>query len=1038
MRRVLKLVGFLAVVLILFIIVSGLAVYHLVRVGEVHRFLSAEIERRTELHTQLGGADLEIGWITGIAFNNLALSEPGASEPAITAQKVTARLALLPLLRRQVIFYEIRLQQPVAQFVRDPQGRLPLLDKLLNLQFFKEQDSEFSLDLPSIKVENADIALLDQRREKGLGKWRAVNVDVDIERLRGQRLRAYMDYLLKRQPAEPDAAAIAFELKGVVLRDEARINLKAQGRLAFPEKTLEFHRAHWDGDIDLVNFPAALIKDHIGSRLPIKSMAGYLAQRVHVEGNPETSLRVKGTVEFRQLSIEAPELFLAPLAGVDGRATFAIERNRQNVQITQADFRTNDVQFSLQGAVAAIDGENPHLRLTGSVLPAPAASVLKYLPVKLAGSSRLENFLSAIQSGQVEIKRARVDASLNQLRWLLDSSAKQFSLEADLREFAGTPGVAGALPLRGVSGKIRVANGVLGLENFRGAYGDSRFNDVDASYDFAGAAPGNLDLHTRGEINLAELKEQLKSLDLPPKTAKMLSSVQDLSGRGKVQLAIKSLPNAPIQFDGTAALDHVRVRYDEFSLSELQGDLAFSPKEIKSEQIRAQLAGSPIQIRLALKDYDAEDATFDLHIDSTGLKAGVISNLLLDTGSPRDEGLVRGAVRYFGSLNDKKQRKFTGDLDLFNVQLLVKPLLQPLRELNGKIKIDESGIAFQDLKALLVGVPASASGRWRYGQRPQLLFDFSAPSLDITYLISQIDPESSDFYATLIAQGKISLSKGRIKNFEFGDLKTDASIDHRVWRLTNLTAKSAGGTIQGVTTIFDRPATLGVATEPKVQGVPVQSFLKWFDITNTEMTGSVTLAGKLETVGKNDVERKQNLNGAFNMKIEDGTINRMRIVVQILNLLDLSRWFTFQLPDLTKEGIRFRAITGDFKVVKGVYLTENLVVDSNDLRMTAAGKIDVPKNELDLIVAVRPFAGIDTALNYIPLLGRGVAAIKNSFLVASFNIQGSIDNPTITPAPLGTLTEWFWGVLGIPKNMIGSGDGEKKEAPAQPPKTPAK
>jgi hypothetical protein len=218
--------------------------------------------------------------------------------------------------------------------------------------------------------------------------------------------------------------------------------------------------------------------------------------------------------------------------------------------------------------------------------------------------------------------------------------------------------------------------------------------------------------------------------------------------------------------------------------------------------------------------------------------------------------------------------------------------------------------------------------------------------------------------------------------------------------------------------------------------VPIQFFFKWFDITNTEMTGRVTLAGKLETVGKNDVERKQNLNGAFNMRIEDGTINRMRVLVQILNLLDLSRWFTFQLPDLTKEGIRFRAVTGDFKVVKGVYSTENLVVDSNDLRMTAAGKIDVPKDELDLLVAVRPFAGIDAALNYIPLLGRGVAAIKNSFLVASFNIQGPIDNPTITPAPLGTLTEWFWGVLGIPKNMIGLGEGEKKIEPGPAPNPP--
>src|SRR6185295_17412477 len=196
----------------------------------------------------------------------------------------------------------------------------------------------------------------------------------------------------------------------------------------------------------------------------------------------------------------------------------------------------------------------------------------------------------------------------------------------------------------------------------------------------------------------------------------------------------------------------------------------------------------------------------------------------------------------------------------------------------------------------------------------------------------------------------------------------------------------------------------------------------------------VRLNGKLETVGKNDAERKQNLNGAFNLRIEDGTIHRMRIVVQLLNLLDLSRWFSFQMPDLAKQGIRFRAITADFKVSNGTYITDNLIVDSSDLRMTGAGKIDVPNDELDFVVAVRPFAGIDTAMSYIPLLGRSIAAIKNSFLVASFNITGRIDDPTITPAPLGTLTEWFWGVLGIPKNIIGLGEGEKAEEPQEPAK----
>jgi hypothetical protein len=105
--------------------------------------------------------------------------------------------------------------------------------------------------------------------------------------------------------------------------------------------------------------------------------------------------------------------------------------------------------------------------------------------------------------------------------------------------------------------------------------------------------------------------------------------------------------------------------------------------------------------------------------------------------------------------------------------------------------------------------------------------------------------------------------------------------------------------------------------------------------------------------------------------------------------------------------------------------------------MTGAGKIDIAKDEIDLIVAVRPFAGVDTAINHIPLLGRGIAAVKNSFLVASFNIKGRIDDPAITPAPLGTLSEWVWGVLRIPESLIPFTEGKETETKETPEEKPA-
>ena len=50
MRKALKLVGFLSAMLVLFFIVASLAFYHLVRIGEVRRFLVDEIEKQTDLY----------------------------------------------------------------------------------------------------------------------------------------------------------------------------------------------------------------------------------------------------------------------------------------------------------------------------------------------------------------------------------------------------------------------------------------------------------------------------------------------------------------------------------------------------------------------------------------------------------------------------------------------------------------------------------------------------------------------------------------------------------------------------------------------------------------------------------------------------------------------------------------------------------------------------------------------------------------------------------------------------------------------------
>ena len=155
-----------------------------------------------------------------------------------------------------------------------------------------------------------------------------------------------------------------------------------------------------------------------------------ISPRVHITGNPETMLRLRGDLEFRRLGLDAPELFLAPPAGADGRVTFEVDWTRQRLQLKRADVRANDIKFSVQGDILAMNGDDPRIQLKLTGLSASATALPRYLPIKIFGSPRLEKAIQAIQAGQVEVKQAAVDATLSELRRLPDAGAKPVQLRS--------------------------------------------------------------------------------------------------------------------------------------------------------------------------------------------------------------------------------------------------------------------------------------------------------------------------------------------------------------------------------------------------------------------------------------------------------------------------------------------------------------------------------------------------------------------------------------------------------------------------------
>ena len=289
MRKALKFFGVILSTLVLLVIVATLAFYHLIRAGELRRFLISEIEAKTEFKVQLGEADLAVGRILGIGFSDFALSEPDVPRPAITAQRITARVALLPLFERKLILYGVRLHKPTARLVRDKEGRIPLIEKLLNLPFLTQEATQFGLDLRSIGIQDGEVDFEDQQTEKAPRTTRFRDIDLDVQRIRDQRLLDFVKELANLKQSEPKGAALDFNLRSEVGIDKDKTTLRARGRMVFPKETLEFRKTWWNADIQFDNLSAALLRQYVGVQWPVKSMTGVFAPRFHIQGSPSGS-----------------------------------------------------------------------------------------------------------------------------------------------------------------------------------------------------------------------------------------------------------------------------------------------------------------------------------------------------------------------------------------------------------------------------------------------------------------------------------------------------------------------------------------------------------------------------------------------------------------------------------------------------------------------------------------------------------------------------------------------------------------------------
>jgi uncharacterized protein YhdP len=278
--------------------------------------------------------------------------------------------------------------------------------------------------------------------------------------------------------------------------------------------------------------------------------------------------------------------------------------------------------------------------------------------------------------------------------------------------------------------------------------------------------------------------------------------------------------------------------------------------------------------------------------------------------------------------------------------------------------------------------------------------------------------------ATAETSGTLTVQKGRflLEGFptEFQEVQARVGLDGPRTHLQEIQARLAEGSFHGSgeLSVVDGRWDLRLAVQEE-RG-QVQQLLAGIYRGTGEVTGEGSLSGTLTSRGEARGDFWANLGGRLHLEMRDGRLGRYTVVAKILSIMNPAHVLGGS-ANLAARGMPYTRLTADFAITQGVARTENLVLDSPAMKLTAVGSVNLVAETVDMAVAVRPFQNVDLLVSSIPIAGWLLGGKEKSLVVAYFTATGPLDDPDVTATPWRSVGRNVFGIftniLGIPEAL---------------------
>ncbi len=431
---------------------------------------------------------------------------------------------------------------------------------------------------------------------------------------------------------------------------------------------------------------------------------------------------------------------------------------------------------------------------------------------------------------------------------------------------------------------------------------------------------------------------------------------------------------------------------------------------------RLELIVPPIRLPVKGKIQLGERFSIDAALSTGTLSLSRVPEWIAKGGF--EAGNIELSLDMKGKGFDWKTWRTTGWLALTNGLMNVSGVEGPIQDLYLRAHLVKNVAEIKRLSFRLRDSDVTLEGTIRnWAVKPVITTKIESNQMDLDLLIPKGERSPiREFLETLAATSKVqatvSMARGHYKHIKFGSLSARVMIQDGVLDLDRVSGRSPNGEVAGrVVVQLPRKQPADAEISLRATGLPVEDVLKLFGPKGGIATGEARITGTIRGHGRNPHGLYPTLNGKVDLLIEDGRIlkSQERAIWKIISILNLPAVLQGKV-DLEKEGLPYDKITATILVQNGLFETENLIIDSPIVKITAAGSYDLPTDQVDMVWAVSPFGSYSQFLKTIPLFGRLFAGDRKGIATALFAVKGSIEDPDVTYLPMKSFAT---GVTGL-------------------------